>query len=714
MDHHVNKFRELPLRTVLKEMVRYIIYMIRSIIDKGLYQFRYYYDTEESVMNSLTDRTTVTELVQKFQSGFQQRFLVNIAKHEELVSPLNEITHVASALIINETERICEHQFDLLGSGPADLEDKIDWHSDFRTGHRWSPKTYYKHIRPASYPGGYDIKIPWELSRCQHFVRLGQAYWITGDEEYPREFTRQVEHWITNNPWPWGVNWACTMDVAIRVVNWLWGYAFFQLSIEIGDDFLINFLKSLQIHGQHIYKNLENRGDITGNHYIADLVGLIYLGILCPQLKNAQIWRDFALHELEVEMFKQVHSDGVHFEGSVSYHRLVLEMFLSATLLAQHNGHVFSKSFLQRLEKMIEFIMHITKPDGTVPSIGDNDNGRLHRLMVWEKSHQEWVDYRYLLAIGAVMFQRDDFARAADGLWQEAFWLLGDKHFGRYPNIKKGEMAANASGDDKKPSIAFSEAGIYVLRENSTYVSITLGHVAANGKGNHSHNDALSVEIALDGETFIVDPGSYVYTQDYLKRNEFRSAKAHNAPVVDGMETNPFEETQLFRMTEQAKSRVLEWETMPLAMFEGECILSGRSRTKLIHNRRVRLAEDGRLVILNDQLQGHEKCLVTMRLTLAAGIVPELLSTDPTIVKLQGQTHTAFLSMNGSFDMRLFIKDGCISRSYGSLEKVKTLEFECDVFLPWSLDWCLSTDKELIMQKIPLIGGLEDLGMRET
>ena len=29
---------------------------------------------------------------------------------------------------------------------------------------------------------GGDIKGPWEVGRCQHFVVLGQAYWLTGDE----------------------------------------------------------------------------------------------------------------------------------------------------------------------------------------------------------------------------------------------------------------------------------------------------------------------------------------------------------------------------------------------------------------------------------------------------------------------------------------------------------------------------------------------------
>ena len=109
------------------------------------------------------------------------------------------------------------------------MGEEIDWHIDFKSGHRWNTSTYFKRIQPAAYPGGFDIKVPWELSRCQHFSRLGQAYWLTGDEKYAQEWVAQVSGWIETNPWPYGVNWASTMDVSIRIINWLWGLAFFLI-----------------------------------------------------------------------------------------------------------------------------------------------------------------------------------------------------------------------------------------------------------------------------------------------------------------------------------------------------------------------------------------------------------------------------------------------------------------------------------------------------
>lgn len=165
--------------------------------------------------------------------GKGQKFFIEEGTKDKIVAFLKKIAPEAPDLLVAEADQNCTHVFDLLGSGPTSLGEKIDWHVDFKTGYRWDPKTYYKRIQPAPYPGGYDIKVPWELSRCQHFVRLGQAYWITNDEKYAREFIAQVTDWIISNPWPWGVNWSCTMDAAIRVVNWLWGCFFSEIPLVL-------------------------------------------------------------------------------------------------------------------------------------------------------------------------------------------------------------------------------------------------------------------------------------------------------------------------------------------------------------------------------------------------------------------------------------------------------------------------------------------------
>ncbi len=238
---------------------------------------------------------------------------------------------------ITEANLICEHIFDLLGSGPQKLSpegegyQQIDWHSDFKSGYRWDPEMYFSKIR-IGYTDGVDIKIPWELSRFQHLNILGQAYLITKDKKYLTEFVNQITDWIDNNPVGFGVNWNCTMDVAIRVANWLVASEYFFKEDTLPKDFLYKFYSSVYEHGKFIRSHFE-RSKITTNHYLSDIVGLFFIAVYCPFLKESKKWLGFCIKELAKEIGKQVYEDGCDFEASTSYHRLVLEMFFYCSLL---------------------------------------------------------------------------------------------------------------------------------------------------------------------------------------------------------------------------------------------------------------------------------------------------------------------------------------------------------------------------------------------
>lgn len=498
-------------------------------------------------------------LLELLRSGNGPAFFVTPGNAGAIVSGLERHCPGAMALSVNAADRACAHVFDLLGSGPVALGQSIDWHADFKSGHRYDQRAYYTDLAPASYPGGHDIKVPWELSRCQHLVWLGQAYGKTGDERYPREFVRQVTDWIEANPPAFGVNWVCAMDVAIRAVNWLWGCHFFlQRSPAMTDEFLLTFNKSLLAHGRHVIRNLERSGETTSNHYLSDLVGLVYLGLMCPQFREAGKWREVGLRELWRELRKQVYADGVDFEGSITYHRLVTELFLSAILLGRLHGVAVPADVMARLEKMLEFVMHYTRPDGTAPLFGDCDNGRLHRLKVWGTPEREWTDHRYLLAIGAVLFQRDDFGRAAGDQWEEALWLMGEEAIRFKESLDQRRLPPIELG-----SRLFPDGGLCFMRGGGAYVAVDAGTNGQGGVGGHAHNDTLSFEFAFAGRAWVTDPGTYLYTSDFDARNRFRSSLSHDVLVIDDQEINRFDRRELFEMLEDARPVVHTWDSSP-------------------------------------------------------------------------------------------------------------------------------------------------------
>jgi len=506
----------------------------------------------------------------------------------------------AKADLLLRAEDIYKHNFDLLGSGPVNLGSKIDWHIDFKVGRRW-PLSYWTRI-PIYYYDGSDIKVPWELNRFHHLITLGKAYWLTKNEGYAHEFMNQVGSWIEDNPYKFGLNWVCPMEIAIRAVNWIWGWHFIKDSQTVSDEFKLNFLKCLYLHGRFIYQNLEDMekiGGVNSNHLISNGTGLIYLGIFLRGRRESRKWLKMGLKSLLDELKNQVYPDGVDYESSISYHRLVTELFLSATLLCLKNGISFPELYMKRLEKMIEFVMYYTKPDGTGPQIGDSDDGRLHTL----GSYEDWnrLSHTYLLSVGAVLFNRSDFKIAAGKFPEEAFWLLGIEGIEKYNKIQNTDSIPVGSK-------AFKDSGFYIMRKNNSYMLIRAGDVGMNGFGAHAHCDTLSFELFAGNKTFIVDPGTYVYTGDYEMRNLFRSSKYHNTVVVDDEEINRFKEEELFRMYNDAKPKVNIWKvTEGYDFFDGEHYGYQRLRNPVIHRRQIYFDKKECYWVIKDVLIGNGK-----------------------------------------------------------------------------------------------------------
>jgi hypothetical protein len=119
-------------------------------------------------------------------------------------------------------------------------------------------------------------------------------------------------------------------------------------------------------------------------------------------------------------------------------------------------------------------------------------------------------------------------------------WMIGPEGVACYDRMRAETPRAI--------SRAFRSSGYFVMhdgwRRDSSFVLIDCGpHGAAVGAG-HAHSDALSIEFASQGVTWLVDPGTFVYAADAKVRDEFRSTAAHNTVTVDdqpqSVPANPF------------------------------------------------------------------------------------------------------------------------------------------------------------------------------
>lgn len=647
---------------------------------------------DEAFLRRLTGFQTIEEFTAHIRRREEPKFFFQPESKENMIATLERSFPEARGETLDNADRIFAHIFNLLGSGPVRVGndtksqgnyESVDWHVDFKSGYRWDVKTYFKDIQ-YGHIKGVDIKVPWELSRFQHLVTLGKAYWFTADGKYAREFVSEIEDWIQNNPLPYGVNWTCTMDVAIRAVNWIWGYYFFKDSTEVTDEFLLKFVKSLYLHGKFIMGNLEgNPWGMNSNHYLSDLAGLIYLGVIFPEWKEAKKWRGFAVRELISEMKKQVYPDGVDYEGSISYHRLTTELFLSATLLCLKNGVTFPDSYIERLKRMIEFVIYYAKPDGTAPQIGDNDDGRVHILAHYGGWNR--LDHRYLLSIGAALFNRQEFKEAAGELHEEVFWLLGEEGLKRFNDLPKRKASASSK--------SFARSGFYIIRQDSLCMIVDCVPVDLKAPSGHKHNSRLSFELFAYDKSFIIDPGAYIYTADKEMRNLFRSTGYHNTVVVDNQEQNRFTENELFSIGHEAILKVNKWQSNEEYDFlDAEHHGYKRLKNPVIHRRQIYFDKLEGYWVVKDILNGRGSHQFDLYFHFAP-LEVELDNEFTLVVKTKTKGANFAIIPLETEGLSVEILDGWVSYQYGVKEKASNVKYSkngqvptcfCNIIYPYT------------------------------
>ncbi len=509
----------------------------------------------------------------------------------------------------------------------------LDWQLDFKSGYRWSAQTWHVDIRRGHLPG-VDIKTPWELARMQHLPQLAAAAARMARapcERLAREFRSQVLDFMALNPPRWGVNWVYSMEAGIRVANWLLAYDMFRAQgIDFDAAFLEVFKRSVYEHALYIVRHLEWDIQARNNHYLANIAGLLFAAAYLPGAPETDAWLAFAVRELVREAEFQYGRDGACFEASTAYHRLSAEMLLYATALTlglppekqralqaydcrrvpgppplppppapmyalpadvaqPARDTPFPAWYWDRLERMAEFVLHTTRPDGRIIQIGDNDSGRFFKIApVWQRMAtaeacarfgnladykppagmadywlEDGLDCRHVAAAMYGLCRRADLADYAGPAIAEAGIiqaLAGTKDFDlarsrpaapaaralrvghaellaeqaerirRHPRHCAAQLRTAGSGLlDGLQMFGYLDFGLFVYRSQRLFLSLRCGGVRVC-TGGHAHNDQLSIELWLDGRPVACDPGTYLYTPLPDRRNAYRSVRAHWAP----------------------------------------------------------------------------------------------------------------------------------------------------------------------------------------
>jgi hypothetical protein len=371
--------------------------------------------------------------------------------------------------------------------------------------------------------------------------------------------------WIKANPYPLGINWGSTLEVAFRSLSWIWVDQLLVGTAECADllsELRLELAPALAFHGRYIERYLSTYFS-PNTHLLGEAVALFFLGTLYPQMPGAARWKESGWRIVLHEAGRQVRPDGVYFEQSLHYHVYALDFFLYARLLAARNGMEIPPVYDAVLGRMLDVVAALAQA-GPAEGFGDDDGGRL-----WNPRRNRTDQMKDPLALGAVIYSRE-FSAAQ--LTEEAIWLFGNQAV---------ETISKSQANPAVRSIAFPDGGLYVLADSQPHAQTMVVDAGPQGVGRsgHGHADALSLRLTMDGRRWLVDSGSGVYiSKDPADRNRFRGTGAHNTMRVDGVDQAVADEP-------------FSWTHIPAT--QAENWIAGKSFTYFVghHNGYARLAD---------------------------------------------------------------------------------------------------------------------------
>lgn len=353
-----------------------------------------------------------------------------------------------------------------------------------------------------------DPEFIYQLNRHRYWICLGQAYLLTGEEQYVSTFIRQMKEWLQSNP----INevtkkttWR-TIEAGMRAENWIKAMAYMEHSPQITQEVMDLFERALILHGEYLMC-CDAPFSMKSNWGVLENSGLYAIGKV---LENDTYGRT-ALVRLEKQIQIQVMADGIHWEQSPMYHNEVLRCYLEVLRLAEvYDDHV-ADSTIQKVKDMAYASRIMQMPNHTQPMNGDSDQ----------------IDLRDILTGAAYIF-RDPVLKSGGYPYMdfEGIWLYGSYGAHIYDELEMAYPQCLLSG--------FPDSGNWYLRsgwdEHSDYLHFTNGCLG----GGHGHFDKLHLDLVIDGEEVLIDSGRYTYV-DGLKRYRLKSAMAHNTITVDGI-----------------------------------------------------------------------------------------------------------------------------------------------------------------------------------
>jgi uncharacterized heparinase superfamily protein len=313
---------------------------------------------------------------------------------------------------------------------------------------------------------------------------------------------------------------------------------------------------------------IENRLEhhLRGNHLIKNYAVLAFTGLLLKS-KHSSRWLDQGITGLLTEAKRQILPDGGHYERSPMYHLEVLEDYSLVQVVADKLKRPLPPVIRALIGRMTKWVLGTLSNDGEFPLFNDGAFGQI-------------APTKEILALAGASCGEGNIADLFG--WRRQMFATSP---GSIENL----------GTPKPSLMPPSASGLVVVRNERACLQFDVGPIGAPDQPGHAHSDTLSFELSLGKTRLIVDGGTSGY-EGSVKRDYFRSTRAHNTVEVGGHSTDELWGT--FRVGRVGQPRGAALEPLPN---DGYRLLGTyRSPAGWIHKRVILFWPDDGMVISDE------------------------------------------------------------------------------------------------------------------
>jgi hypothetical protein len=442
-----------------------------------------------------------------------------------------------------ETERTLAGDWGALGFPWQWSATGSVWHQAPDTGRVW-PSVFFGSIPyRAGNPYG-DARVVWEPSRLQGLVTL--ALLARHDPHCQERATNLAERvltsWVRDNPHLTGPHYISAMECALRLIAVCHAFDMLRGAVRHESTWAC-LARMMNSHAGLISKRLSLHSS-SGNHLIAECVGLVYAGVLFPEHPRAAAWRATGFDILDREAQRQIPADGGGREQAFGYLLFIVDLLGLVTRLLDSRGEACPSAISDAVARGRAFLGAFASRPEELPPVGDGDDG-------------------------AALTRCLRISFDAKGAGSETI---------TFP--ESGYTCCQPAGN----------TGLRVLIDHGP-----LGMPPSYG---HGHADALAVIASVQAQNLLIDPGTYGYNLGAVWRRYFRSTPAHNTLTVDGLD-------QAVQEGAFGWTSPYQTECRDLGPGSGGAVCrlvmrhSGYRRVGVVHWRVVVVKKDGTLAVLD-------------------------------------------------------------------------------------------------------------------